>query len=100
MITKIDIGYNIKKIRKLRNLNQEKLAKKIKPKSITKDTISRIERGKSNYTIDMLFKIAEVLNCGIEDFCPTKESNEDGMGKFLKFIAEKYEEYKKLKREA
>jgi transcriptional regulator with XRE-family HTH domain len=95
MITKINIGFEIKKFRKLKNLKQEDLAKKIKPKSITKDTISRIERGTSNYTIDMLLKIAEALDCGIEDFCPSQKQEEDGMGKFLKYVIEKYEEYKK-----
>jgi transcriptional regulator with XRE-family HTH domain len=93
MITKFDIGANIRRRRKMKGLRQGDLAKKI---NITKDTISRIERGSSNYTIDILFKIADALECGMEEFCPSKIEH-DGVGEFMKFFGEKFEEFKKIK---
>jgi len=69
LTTKKDIGLAIKYYREKAGLRQEDLAKKIKQnKSPTKNTISRIERGITNYNIDWLFKIAEVLNCDVSDF--------------------------------
>lgn len=69
MTTKRDIGLAIKKFRNKAGLNQEKLGKKINPKPVSTNTISRIETGKYNYSIDLLFSIAEVLDCDIRDFC-------------------------------
>jgi transcriptional regulator with XRE-family HTH domain len=77
MVTKFDIGVNIRNRRKLKGLRQGDLAKKI---HITKDTISRIERGSSNYTIDILFKIADALECGMEEFCPSSKQSQEGSG--------------------
>ena len=66
--TKQDIGLAIKYFRKKAGFRQVDLAKRINPKSPTKNTISRIERGVSNYRIDYLFQIAKILKCDVLDF--------------------------------
>lgn len=73
MATKTDVGLNVKNIRKKAGLKQKELVKKMNPTSISVNTLSRIETGKSNYSIDLLFKIAEVLNCDVSDFFQVKE---------------------------
>ena len=55
---KQNIGLSIKKARKLRNINQEKLAKKI---GITTESLSRIETEKINPSIETLTKISKTL---------------------------------------
>jgi len=70
MTTKRDIGLEIQIKRKKAGLTQDELAKKIK---VAKDTISRIERGRFNYTIDLLFRIANALDCNISEFFGVSE---------------------------
>ena len=59
---KQNIGLSIKKARKLRNINQEKLAKKI---GITTESLSRIETEKINPSIETLTKISKTLGIPI-----------------------------------
>jgi len=73
MASKIDIGLNVKNIRKKMGLKQKELVKKMNPAPISVNTLSRIETGRSNYSVDLLFRIAEVLNCGVSDFFQVKE---------------------------
>jgi len=70
MITREEIGTNVRAIRRKRGWNQKELAKRVKPKPLTKDTISRIERGAVNFTIDTLIGIAEALKADLSDLCP------------------------------
>ncbi len=74
MISKVDIGSRIRGLRKKAGLRQVDLAKKLKPKPVTKETICRIETGKYNYSIDLLFKIAEALDCDISDLCSSEKT--------------------------
>lgn len=74
MTSKKDIGLSIKNMRQKAGLKQKELAKKIKPKPISVNTISRIERGEYNYSIDLLFKIAEALECDISDFLGSEKT--------------------------
>jgi len=71
--TKIDIGLNVKNIRKKTGLMQKELVKKMNPEPISVNTLSRIETGRSNYSIDVLFRIAGVLNCDVSDFFQVEE---------------------------
>ena len=104
-MNKRDIGFKIRERRKRAGLTQEKLAKLLKSKP-RKETISRIETGRLNYTIDYLFEIAEALKCDISDFCELKNRS----SKFSMFenmlesyhqmrIAEDKAEYKESKKE-
>jgi len=45
------------------------------PNAISVNTLSRIETGRSNYSIDLLFRIAEVLNCDVSDFFQIEEKH-------------------------
>ena len=73
MASKTDVGLNVKNIRKKRGLKQKELVKKMNPNPISVNTLSRIETGNSNYSIDLLFRIAEVLNCDVSDFFQVEE---------------------------
>lgn len=53
-----DIGKNIKTLREKRNITQEELAEKL---FVTRQTVSNYETGRTRPDIDMLMKIAEVL---------------------------------------
>lgn len=57
-----DIGNNIKSFRTARNMTQDELAQKL---YVTRQSISNYETGKSKPDVDMLVKIAEVLNTDI-----------------------------------
>ena len=73
MASKKDVGLSVKNIRKKTGLKQKDLVKKINPDPISVNTLSRIETGKSNYSIDLLFRIAEALNCDASDFFQVEE---------------------------
>ncbi len=73
MATKTDVGLSVKNIRKKRGLMHKDLVKKMNPEPISVNTLSRIETGRSNYSIDVLFRIAAVLNCDISDFFQVEE---------------------------
>lgn len=57
--SRIKIGATIRSIREKRSLSQEQLAEKMK---ISRSTISKIESGKFNCSIDYLSKFAAFLN--------------------------------------
>ena len=57
-----DIGKNIRELRIKNYLTQDELAEML---FVTRQTVSNYETGKSRPDIDMLEKIAEVLNCEI-----------------------------------
>ena len=73
MASKKDIGLSVKNIRKKTGLKQNQLVRKMNPDPISVNTLSRIETGRSNYSIDVLFRIATVLNCDITDFFQVEE---------------------------
>jgi transcriptional regulator with XRE-family HTH domain len=57
-------GNNIKKIRQLNNLSQEKLAEKA---NLHRTYIGMIERGEKNITLLNIVKIAKALNIKITE---------------------------------
>jgi transcriptional regulator with XRE-family HTH domain len=59
---RINIGCRIAGIRKVRNLSQTELAIQT---GMTQSNISRIESGKYSTTLDVIFRIAQVLDCEI-----------------------------------
>lgn len=59
-----DVGKNIKKIRKEKNLTQEELAECL---HCTRQTISNYENGKSEPNIELLIEIARVLEVEVND---------------------------------
>jgi len=75
MASKMDVGLNVQNIRKKRGLKQKELVKKMNPNPISVNTLSRIETGRSNYSIDLLFRIAEVLKCDASDFFQVEEKH-------------------------
>ena len=58
-----DIGKNIKDLRIRKNMTQDELAEKL---FVTRQTVSNYETGKSRPDIDMLERIAEVLDADIQ----------------------------------
>jgi len=73
LTTKKDIGLAIQTLRKRAGIKtQEALGKKLHP-PLSKETISRIERGEGNYGINALLSIAIALNCDMADFFRTEK---------------------------
>lgn len=63
------------KLRKLKNLTQEDLAKELR---VSRQTISAIENGKYNPSLDLAFEIALYFNLQIEEVF-TYEYEKDGI---------------------
>ncbi len=59
----INLGYNIGRIRKQKNISQKKLAETI---DIEPPNLRRIEAGKTNPTIKTLYRISKALGVKIE----------------------------------
>ncbi len=59
---KIKIGLNIKSIRARRAFNQNELADF---SQLSRDSISKIERGEQNFTVSSIFAIAKALDVDI-----------------------------------
>jgi len=63
----LEVAYQILQLRKKRKISQAQLAKKIGTKQ---SNIARMEAGQQNFSIDILGKIAEALNCNVKiTFC-------------------------------
>lgn len=96
MMNKKDIGLKIRLLRKRAGIEtQEALGKKLKPRR-AKGTINKIETGHGNYSIDILFDIAKVLDCDISEFFSekAKSASDSFIEKFLKeFQKETIKEY-------
>lgn len=58
-VFRLEIGLSIKQIREGRGLTQEQLAERM---SISRSTISKIESGKFNFSVDYLSRFADFLN--------------------------------------
>ncbi|MFT8319295.1 MAG: helix-turn-helix transcriptional regulator [Bacillus sp. (in: firmicutes)] len=63
-------GENIKKYRKLMKLNQEQLGEKV---DVTKSFISKLENEAAKPSLEMLVKIANVLEVDIGDLIDNKK---------------------------
>ena len=72
-----EVGKNIKKIRKEKNLTQDDLAERL---YCTRQTISNYENGKSEPNIALLVEIAKVLEVEVNDliYGPKKKENRRG----------------------
>lgn len=66
MPIKKTIGENIRKHRHLRGWTQKQLGEAV---DLVKETISRLESGKHNVTVDKLQEIADVLGISMEEIC-------------------------------
>ena len=63
------IGSRIKEIRELKNISQQDLAASC---NFEKANMSRIEAGRTNFTISTLLKISSALNTTIADLVDVK----------------------------
>lgn len=59
-----NVGHNIKKYRKLRNISQKEMAKKL---NVTNTWLCKLENGNRNTTIFRLMEIANILNINLLD---------------------------------
>ncbi len=59
------IGRNVQKYRKLKGFSQTNLCYEI---DLDISTLSRLERGELNVTLNTLYKIGKLLNVSIKDF--------------------------------
>ena len=66
---------NLDKLRKLKGLTQEEFAKELK---VSRQTVSAIENGKYNPSLDLAFEIALYFNKTIEEiFIYEKDENHE-----------------------
>jgi transcriptional regulator with XRE-family HTH domain len=61
------VGENIRKIRKEKGYSQEGLAFSAK---LDRSYVGRIERGETNITIDILYQLAEAMECDAKVLLP------------------------------
>lgn len=59
-----DFGNNVRKVRIQKNLTQQQLATDLR---IHKDYLGKIERGKTNFSIAVMMKIAKCLDVDLSD---------------------------------
>ena len=62
--TKTLVGKRIRSLRKLNDLSQEQLGERA---NISAKYVGEVERGKANFTIDILEKISTALNVNLPD---------------------------------
>ncbi|MCE9685808.1 helix-turn-helix domain-containing protein [Shewanella sp. AS16] len=65
----IEFGHAMRKMRKHKGLSQDELALRAE---IDRSYIGRIERAEVNITLDMVYKIAEVLDCEPNELLPSR----------------------------
>ena len=68
-----DIHKNIKQLRLLRNLTQEDVAQKI---GLTRQAISSYESGRTQPSVDLLMKFAEIYEVTLDDILYGKRNEE------------------------
>ena len=68
---RIEVGRNISRYRREKDLSQDDFSLRV-DHDANGNTISRIENGHSNFRIDMLFSIAEVLSVTPNEICPRR----------------------------
>ncbi len=61
------VGQKLRQQRKAAGISQEKLANLAK---VDSSYVGRIERGEVNLTLDMLYKLAEVIGCDAKTLLP------------------------------
>ena len=69
----ISLKNNVESLRKARGLNQEEFAKALK---VSRQTISSIENGKYNPSLDLAFEIAVFFGKTIEEIFIYERGNE------------------------
>ena len=69
---------NVEQLRRERGLNQEEFAKILR---VSRQTVSSIERGKYNPSLELAFTIADFFGKTIEEIFMHKGGNEDGKEK-------------------
>lgn len=78
-----NIGKNIRTLRTANKMTQDDLAEKL---FVSRQTISNYETGKSNPDIDMLIKIAEILNSDVNTLIYGLPESSENKKKYLKLI--------------
>ncbi|BDY07063.1 helix-turn-helix transcriptional regulator [Ferrimonas sp. YFM] len=61
------VGLKLRQQRKAAGISQEKLANIAK---VDRSYVGRIERGEVNLTLDMLYKLADVIGCDAKALLP------------------------------
>lgn len=77
-----DIGKNIRDLRTRQNMTQDELAERL---FVTRQTVSNYEIGKSRPDVDMLVKIAEVLETDVNEILYGPKKIPDRKSEFVHF---------------
>ncbi|QUN06370.1 helix-turn-helix transcriptional regulator [Shewanella yunxiaonensis] len=70
----VKVGLSVRQMRIQKKLSQDELALRAE---IDRSYVGRIERAEVNITLDMLYKIAEVLGCEAIELLPTRDELND-----------------------
>lgn len=62
----MNIGMNMKRIRKIRDMDQKELAKYA---GVSPSSISKFEAGKKTPSLSTAVRIAQVLRCTVDELC-------------------------------
>lgn len=60
-------GINVREVRKNRDISQDQLALRA---GIDRSYMGRIERGQVNITLEKVYRLAEALDCSIQELMP------------------------------
>ncbi|MHD0383386.1 helix-turn-helix transcriptional regulator [Staphylococcus simulans] len=70
----IYVGNQIKVYREKRGLTQQGLADKL---NVSRQAVSRYEKGLRKANQDTLFELSHILNCSIDDFFPKEKTTKE-----------------------
>lgn len=60
-------GINVREVRKNRDISQDQLALRA---GIDRSYMGRIERGQVNITLEKVYRLADALDCSIQELMP------------------------------
>ena len=68
MMTRQEIGQNVRRIRELRGITREKLAELVGDENVSVSTLKRLECGTTKINMELLQKVSTALNVDARDF--------------------------------
>ena len=87
-------GDNLKNLRKIKNLSQEKLAEKV---GVSRQSISKWECGEAYPEMDNILKLCKIFNCKLNDLIHEDLTDINSLGEDVKMSVVKFKKEKQEK---
>ena len=87
-------GDNLQNLRKLKKMSQEKLAEKV---DVSRQSISKWERGESYPTMNNIMALCEIFHCNINELVQESLTDIDSLDEDIKMSVVKFKEEKQKK---